>query len=348
MKPVLWILPFVAFSLLFPCSSWAGEHQVEAVRESAGKGFLGIVFTPGAKLSSLELKLECTPDGGGDVHRVSKKKSPVASGVEQMLDLGRPAEGTLHCTGALTIVDQMGGEGSMPLDLSFTRRPALRVELPKERVNLDQRELYFHADQVLDEARLEVLGPQGSSILAAEPRFEVLEDGWVRASWQQAEVEVLLLKLEVKAGVVSYTTELSPWRVEIPHEKIIFDSGKANVRADQDSKLDATYTLIDQAVRTYGHLVEVKLYVVGFTDTVGAPESNKDLSFRRATSIARAFVRRGFTGPVFVAGLGETGLALPTPDEVDEEANRRAVYILAVEPPAPGEGMPLPDWKALK
>jgi outer membrane protein OmpA-like peptidoglycan-associated protein len=71
------------------------------------------------------------------------------------------------------------------------------------------------------------------------------------------------------------------------------------------------------------------------------------LSERRARAIAAWFRRRGFTGPVSYQGFGETALAVPTPDETDEAANRRALYILAANPPPVSEQLPARAWKPL-
>jgi hypothetical protein len=38
---------------------------------------------------------------------------------------------------------------------------------------------------------------------------------------------------------------------------------------------------------------------------------------------------------------------MPTPDEVDEARNRRAVYVVAAEPPPVTSAMPGGEWKKL-
>ncbi|MEM7222987.1 MAG: OmpA family protein [Pseudomonadota bacterium] len=69
--------------------------------------------------------------------------------------------------------------------------------------------------------------------------------------------------------------------------------------------------------------------VTGYTDTVGTPEYNLKLSLRRAQSVKDALVAAGVPeGNVTVAGRGENDLAVPTADQVREQANRRAVILL--------------------
>jgi outer membrane protein OmpA-like peptidoglycan-associated protein len=86
-------------------------------------------------------------------------------------------------------------------------------------------------------------------------------------------------------------------------------------------------------VRRYGKVVDVKLYVSGHTDTVGDNGSNQALSENRARAIAGVFRKRCVKAPIFYMGAGEDEPAVDTPDNTDEPRNRRAKYILGVEPP---------------
>jgi outer membrane protein OmpA-like peptidoglycan-associated protein len=94
-------------------------------------------------------------------------------------------------------------------------------------------------------------------------------------------------------------------------------------------------------------VVEIQLYVAGYTDTVGNSASNQGLSERRAKSIARWFSTRGFAQPIHFQGFGEDALAVGTPDETDQAANRRAIYILAAQPPPTGPTLPRSAWHRL-
>ena len=66
--------------------------------------------------------------------------------------------------------------------------------------------------------------------------------------------------------------------------------------------------------------------VTGFTDTVGKNKANDRLSERRAAAVAHALVRAGVpNGAISTLGVGETQLAVPTGNNVNEKANRRVV-----------------------
>jgi outer membrane protein OmpA-like peptidoglycan-associated protein len=72
-----------------------------------------------------------------------------------------------------------------------------------------------------------------------------------------------------------------------------------------------------------------------------------DLSNRRARSIARWIRAHGFTYPIFFHGFGESLLAVKTPDETENGANRRVLYIVSSNPPPPGSDVPEVKWTAL-
>jgi OmpA-OmpF porin, OOP family len=69
--------------------------------------------------------------------------------------------------------------------------------------------------------------------------------------------------------------------------------------------------------------------VVGHTDTSGSAAHNKRLSVRRANVVVEALVDMGARrAAIQASGVGETDLAVPTPDGVKEAKNRRAVVAL--------------------
>jgi outer membrane protein OmpA-like peptidoglycan-associated protein len=97
----------------------------------------------------------------------------------------------------------------------------------------------------------------------------------------------------------------------------------------------------------YGSVVPVKLYIAGCTDTVGDTAHNRDLSRRRARSIATWLRSNGYDMPIYYHGFGESLLAVRTGDGVDEGRNRRALYMVGANPPPAGSGIPSVQWTEL-
>lgn len=139
---------------------------------------------------------------------------------------------------------------------------------------------------------------------------------------------------------------VTPWSVEIPHEEVNFAFGKAEIRGGERPKLDHACERIRKALAEHGHEMKASLYVGGFTDTVGSPSSNLELSEKRARAIAGYFRSCGVDVPILFAGFGESLLAVPTPDETPAEGNRRAVYVLSNHMPRLG-GEPGRGWRPL-
>ena len=139
-----------------------------------------------------------------------------------------------------------------------------------------------------------------------------------------------------------------PWSVSVEHKEVEFDTDKAVIRPSEVASLEDSYKKIKDVLRTVEGkgLGRITLFIAGHTDTMGSDQHNMDLSRRRAQSIAAWFMKRGLCIPIAYEGFGETALKKMTKDEVDEQANRRADYILAVEPPRMKKGG-TPAWKTL-
>ena len=62
----------------------------------------------------------------------------------------------------------------------------------------------------------------------------------------------------------------------------------------------------------------------GHADTAGPADYNMDLSQRRAETVAQELIQAGIPAEIVVTEwFGETRLAVPTPDNTPEQANRR-------------------------
>jgi OOP family OmpA-OmpF porin len=88
-------------------------------------------------------------------------------------------------------------------------------------------------------------------------------------------------------------------------------------------------TTITQAVAAAKAGAQSRITVVGHTDTSGSAAYNLKLSVRRAGVVKDTMVQMGARPEAIqVSGVGETDLAVQTPDGVKEARNRRAVITL--------------------
>lgn len=98
---------------------------------------------------------------------------------------------------------------------------------------------------------------------------------------------------------------------------VLFDLGSDHVKQSFMEPLRAVSLVLEEFNRT---IIEVN----GYTDTTGSAEFNQDLSMRRAYAVADILVRFGvFPQRIIPQGFGETRLAVPTGDGVNEPRNRR-------------------------
>jgi outer membrane protein OmpA-like peptidoglycan-associated protein len=85
-------------------------------------------------------------------------------------------------------------------------------------------------------------------------------------------------------------------------------------------------TVITNVINTARAGGQSRITVVGHTDTSGAPDYNQRLSVRRANVVVEALVDMGARrAAIQASGVGETDLAVQTPDGTKEAKNRRAV-----------------------
>mgnify|MGYP002777746313 FL=1 len=152
---------------------------------------------------------------------------------------------------------------------------------------------------------------------------------------------------------------LAPMAIDIPHTEVVFDSGKAIIKGEQAPKIDEAAAVamhklaaVENAKKAVGNALDgaayvPKLFISGYTDTVGKPGDNQKLSEGRARAIAEYFHQKGVWSEIYFTGMGEKGLKVQTADSVDEEKNRRAVYVISFQPPT-GAWFPAPGaWKKL-
>jgi outer membrane protein OmpA-like peptidoglycan-associated protein len=160
------------------------------------------------------------------------------------------------------------------------------------------------------------------------------------------EIETIEIRITSADGAYE-SVLLVPWSVRIDHKEVEFDTNQAVVRPSEVPSLEESFAKIQAVLdRVEGRqLGRIALFIVGHTDTRGSEAHNMILSRQRARAIAAWFMKRGLCVPIAYDGFGEIALKKLTADEVDEQENRRADYILAVEPPTVSSRGRTPVWQ---
>lgn len=101
--------------------------------------------------------------------------------------------------------------------------------------------------------------------------------------------------------------------------QIYFASGSAVL--SRDSK-----QIVDQAAAAAKDNAPAHINIAGHADTTGSQAYNQKLSERRADAVRKELVAQGVSpDDIATTGYGETNLAVPTADNVNEPRNRRVV-----------------------
>lgn len=237
--------------------------------------------------------------------------------------------------------------------------PPLEVRLDPKDVDLERGQLVVRASRPAARATLKVIGVSGAVLEEVAQSFDGAPAGaplrvrWTPRGQGEAGADaaadgVARLELFVYDTHDYYKgVALTPWSVEIPHADVVFATDSAEIRASEREKLLASLARIREELGRAGHLGTITLFIVAHTDTVGSSAYNSELSTRRARAIAAWFRAQGLKIPIAYDGVGESALKVKTADGVDEARNRRADYMLGVEPPRFKNSGVSPSWKRL-
>ena len=106
---------------------------------------------------------------------------------------------------------------------------------------------------------------------------------------------------------------------------VFFDFGKSDLNP-------SSYPELDRTVRLMKAVPNMKVEIAGYTDSIGTPDFNRDLSEKRANSVRNYMIKKGIaSNRVTAHGYGE---ASPIADNATEEGraeNRRVEFVVTNE-----------------
>lgn len=344
-RSLSWLAAVVCLTL--PLAASANDIAVELIGKALeGQSRPALVLHANRAVASVKATLQ---RAGGKT--LELRSGPIPPGAKKELPFDAPV-GTTRFTGTLEVLFTDGGEGEMPLSFDVTVSQGLKIVVDEAALNLKEGTLGFRLEGGRASKCEHDVVFDGKSPRHGWTRFTGEEPGTpLTISWPPHGPDDVVLRIQLTChdteGFFSPTVELFPWRLEIPHEDVVFATGKADIAPEEAPKLDAALAEIRTALRRYGKAIsldkmQIKLYVAGHTDTVGDAASNKTLSLARAKSIAGYFRKKGLTIPIHYVGFGEERLAVETPDGTDEIRNRRAEYVIGVEAPVKAGWQRLP------
>lgn len=237
-----------------------------------------------------------------------------------------------------------------PTQEAPSKMPPLQVLIDKSKIDLENSRLELKMSRTASHVELKVTDAEGNLIAKGKQDFSGKAPGTpLLVQWAPKNGEKVA-RIEVFAhDAYGYYKGIAivPWSLEIPHEELNFAVDSAKIEKKEEPKLEASYKLVEAALKKHKDLGAITLFIAGHTDTLGSAAHNADLSGRRARAIARWFRQRGLGIPIRYEGFGEFALKVKTADEVDERQNRRVDYLLAVETPRFKSSGRAPAWKAL-
>ncbi len=305
-----------------------------------------LVLVPDGDLWRLEI--EVVRDDGR-TQRFEAGKTPAG---QRLTFSWKQEEGEHDYAVQALLVDPEGFKETVEDSYSVVVAGPFEASLPADRVDLEARTFEIVSNRPVSTVQIEILDEELVTVGKETVRVTDSVKGQpTTVQWSEVETEHAIFRIGVRAydrWQFWADNEIIPWSLAIPHEEVNFATNQYDITDDEAPKLDRAYEEIVAAVAKYGEFVQCKLFIAGYTDTVGDPGSNQTLSNNRARSIARYFQGKGFEFPVFYQGFGESVLAVPTGDSVDEPANRRALYILAAEQPPRSTDVPRGNWTRLQ
>jgi len=278
---------------------------------------------------------------------VSARNVPAGSKKEIKI---RQGKGSFSYNAKFTVKWGSGKSDTFSMRFTMTSVTKLKLSIKPEDVDLDTRVMTFQINNPAKRAELIFVGKNRKPIYTKRANFNNAKAGSdLTIKWRDPGQDVLYMDLKVYDIAEFWTgMRLTPFSISIPHDDVEFDSGKWNIKSSEESKLKATMGHIKKALDEHGTLLTLKLYVAGYTDTVGSTGANNTLSNNRARSISRWFRKKGLKIPIYYQGFGERVLAVNTPDNTDEQRNRRALYILSSQQPSKGGQTPDDKWKRVR
>lgn len=219
---------------------------------------------------------------------------------------------------------------------------------PYTRFEGTENVLHLVPDKAIERVHVRARGKNGMALADFERVINAPANTTVKLTFNTPSAILDVDVTMTTANGASRSYRYTPWSFRTESRNLNFETGSATIHPSDLNKLTQVYEEIQQVVNDVGKYTDLQLYLAGYTDTVGSERTNEALSRRRALSIAQFMKERGVSIPIYIQGFGERVLAVPTADDVDEPANRRAIFILRANPPPIEPTFPEARWERIR
>gem|GEM_PF-615167 len=291
---------------------------------------------------------------GGTGQRLKQRQGPAKAGGSVAFELPHKNAGIVSWKGTLAVTFDDGAIAEMPVAFQTEIQSAkFKFAMEKADLDVDNDKLVLRSERPVGRVEVEIYTDEDELLASSAQDYAppIAASQPVPVSWlPKKKADVLRVHLVVYDDNGSFqSASFFPYTITIPHEDVVFDSGKSVIRPDQEPKLQAAVPEVQRATKRFGPAMQaagatVRLFVGGHTDSVGPAGTNQALSQARAAAIARWFSAHGVPVAVYARGFGESMLKVETPDETDNEQNRRVEYDVSVNGPTGS----LTGWTRIK
>lgn len=318
------------------------EYSIQEFADYS-KGYPSFSFTPDKRIADLKVIIKKE----GKIF-IKKNYKNIAKGVKKIIKL-KQKEGQINYTISIkgSHFDEESIEDSF--EMKGVRVKPIKLFFKASDVDVENQDVKFDASREITKVEVTIYNTQKKEIYKKETEINPPSKKGINVTWDKLNDEILTININAYDKWNYWSgMNINPFSVHIPHKEIEFASGKWGVDKKEMPKMKDSYKKVDDAIKKYGKALKLKLYITGYTDTVGDKNSNLRLSEKRARSIALTFKKLGLKIPVYYQGFGESVLRKATKDEVDEVRNRRAIYILSSQSPVISKTIPSDKWKRIK
>lgn len=215
---------------------------------------------------------------------------------------------------------------NQPVTVTVNGMPTVSQTLPCDCADMEPEveEITIVADDLVSRQEfINMMMAMRSELAAINARLDKLAENkpTVRDYDETTIIKVQQIPLEPKQHVMEEVFEIR------------FDFDKAKIKPEYDDVIKKLATMTQNNKN-------VKISVVGHTDTAGSKSYNYALGGRRAEAVQKMLIERGIPSSQIVAvSAGEEDLKVPTPDGVPNAENRRVRVVKEVTYTEPGGKM---------